>query len=223
MHKKISDIKVFISLQDSKCSECGENLGHNAWITLDKENGAICLSCSDLDHLVYLPSGDAALTRRAKKNSKLSAVVIKWSRARRRYERQGLLVESEGLDRAEKECLADSDLRERRRERSAEIREAIDQEYVNSFAVKVREMYPNCPPGREFEIAEHACLKYSGRIGRSAKAKEFSEEAIQLAVLAHIRHIETNYDDLLMRGLERSEARIEVEHEVMSLLYKWRG
>jgi hypothetical protein len=43
-----------------------------------KIKGKICLTCSDLDHLVYLPSGDAALTRRAKKNSKLSAVVIKW-------------------------------------------------------------------------------------------------------------------------------------------------
>ena len=71
-----------------------------------KIKGRICLTCSDLDHLVYLPSGDAALTRRAKKNSKLSAVVIKWSHARRRYERQGLLVESEGLEKAEKECLA---------------------------------------------------------------------------------------------------------------------
>jgi hypothetical protein len=221
--KKYSDIKVFISLQDSSCSECGENLGHNAWITLDKDKGALCLSCSDLNHLVYLPSGDAALTRRAKKNSKLSAVVIKWSRARRRYERQGLLVESEGLNEAEKECLADSEFRERRRERTTNRRKVIDQEYVQSFAIKIREMYPNCPTGREFDIAEYTCLKYSGRIGRSVEAKEFSKEAIQLAVIAHIRHVETNYDNLLMRGFERYEARSEVENKVMATLYKWRG
>lgn len=80
-----SDIKVFISLRDSICSECGENLGRKAWITLDKEKGALCLSCADLDRLIFLPSGDAALTRRSKKYSTLSAVVLKWSKARSRH------------------------------------------------------------------------------------------------------------------------------------------
>ncbi len=112
------EIKVFISSQDSTCSECGENLGHKAWITLDREKGALCLSCADLDHLIFLPSGDAALTRRSKKYSTLSAVILKWSRARKRYERQGLLVEEKGLELAEEECLADSEYRERCKERS---------------------------------------------------------------------------------------------------------
>ena len=88
------DLKVFITTSDSSCSECGEQLGRHAWITLAENKGALCLSCADLDHLVFLPSGDAALTRRAGKYSTLSAVVLKWSRARKRYERQGLLVES---------------------------------------------------------------------------------------------------------------------------------
>ena len=85
---------MFISTTDSKCDECGEDLGRKAWITLVEGKGALCLSCADLDHLVFLPSGSAALTRRAKKHSTLSAVVLKWSRARKRYERQGLLVEA---------------------------------------------------------------------------------------------------------------------------------
>ena len=94
---------------------------------------------------------------------------------------------------------------------------------MQGFAVKIREIYPDCPTGREYEISEHSCLKYSGRVGRSAKAKEFSKEAVQLAVIAHIRHAETNYDDLLMHGFERYEARSEVENKVTSLMYKWRG
>jgi hypothetical protein len=28
------DLKVFITNQDSTCDECGEKLGHHAWITL---------------------------------------------------------------------------------------------------------------------------------------------------------------------------------------------
>src|SRR5258706_9833338 len=88
-------------------SECGEELGRKAWITLAGERRALCLACADLDHLVFLPSGDAALTRRAYKHSKLAAVVLKWSRARKRYERQGILVEEAALALAEQECLAD--------------------------------------------------------------------------------------------------------------------
>jgi hypothetical protein len=54
-----------------------------------------------MDHLVLLPSGgDAGLTRRARKASTLSAVVVRWSRTRQRYERQGLLVEPAALKAA---------------------------------------------------------------------------------------------------------------------------
>jgi hypothetical protein len=77
-----SDLTVFIARRDVTCGECGEALGRHAWITLDRERGALCLACADLDHLVFLPAGDAALTRRAKKHSTLSAVVLEWSRAR---------------------------------------------------------------------------------------------------------------------------------------------
>jgi hypothetical protein len=109
------DLKVFISTTNSSCDECGENLGRKAWITLAGDRGALCLVCADLDHLVFLPSGDAALTRRARKHSTLSAVVLKWSRPRKRYERQGVLVEEKALGQAEQQCLADSEVRERRR------------------------------------------------------------------------------------------------------------
>ena len=87
-----TEIKVFISHRDSKCDECGEKLGTQAWITLEEDKGALCLACADLDELVFLPTGDAALSRRSKKYSILSAVVLKFSRARRRYERQGSLL-----------------------------------------------------------------------------------------------------------------------------------
>jgi hypothetical protein len=95
---KSEEIKVFISNRESKCDECGEELGRKAWITFDRDkaggeirsDGALCLTCADLDHFTFLPAGDAAVTRRARKHSALSAVVLKWSSARKRYERQGL-------------------------------------------------------------------------------------------------------------------------------------
>jgi hypothetical protein len=215
------DLKVFITTGESTCDECGEQLGRKAWITLVEDKGALCLSCADLDHLYFLPAGDAALTRRSQKYSKLSAVVLKWSRARKRYERQGLLVEKEALDRAEQECLADAEARERRREREAAHRAELDQQYVGQFAARVRELFPGCPPGVEREIAEHACQKYSGRVGRSAAAKALDEQAIRWAVTAHVRHVETEYDSLLTRGTERQEARAQVAGAVNRVLARW--
>jgi hypothetical protein len=126
------DLKVFISNRDSRCDECGEDLGHRAWITLVDEGRALCLGCADLDHLVFLPAGDTALTRRARKHSGLSAVVLKWSRPRKRYERQGLLVEEGALEQAEQECTADAATREARRARAAERRAELDGEYNRS-------------------------------------------------------------------------------------------
>lgn len=87
----------------------------------------------------------------------------------------------------------------------------------------MKELFPRCPAGREQEIAEHACLKYSGRIGRSASAKKFDEEAVRLAVIAHIRHAETEYDELLSKGYDRREARTEVEEDVLRVLKRWEG
>jgi len=92
----MNGIKVFITHREVQCAECGEQLGRHAWITLDGQKGVVCLSCADLDHLAYLPAGNRTLTRRARKGSRLSAVVLKWSRARKQYERQGVLVEEGG-------------------------------------------------------------------------------------------------------------------------------
>ena len=103
MAQRAAEIKVFISTNESKCDECGEELGRRAWITLAGDQVALCLACADLDHLVFLRRGDAALTRRSKKYSKLWAVILKWSRARKRYERQGLLVEAAALEKASAE------------------------------------------------------------------------------------------------------------------------
>ncbi|MCU0611824.1 MAG: DUF2293 domain-containing protein [Candidatus Eisenbacteria bacterium] len=216
------ELTVFMARGDSRCDECGTELGRGAWITLrGKDRGAACLSCADLDHLVFLPSGDAALTRRARKHSGLTAVVVQWSRTRKRYERQGLLVEEHALARAEGECEADAGARESRRARAADRRAELDDAYIGQFAAQIREIYPGCPAGRDREIARHACNKYSGRVGRSAAAKRLDDEAVHLAVIAHIRHHETSYDALLMRGHDQRDARDMIRDDVDKVIRQW--
>lgn len=217
----MTQLTVFITIGEVTCEECGADLGRHACITLTEDKKAICLTCADLEHLIFLPAGDAALTRRAGKYSHLSAVVFKWSRARKRYERQGLLVEVAALEQAEQECLADSEVRARRREREAVRRAGLDHQYVAQFAARVRQLFPNCPPGREQAMAEHACLKYSDRVGRTAAAKALDEIAVRLAVIAHIRHVETPYDALLGQGLDRREDRAEVAGQVEQIVAAW--
>jgi len=220
--EKPEDLKIFIVSKASSCGECGENLGRGAWISLNRDKGALCLACSDLDHLVFLPSGNTALTRRSKKYSRLWAVVLKWSKARKRYERQGLLVEESALEQAEEDCAADEDERARRRLLAQERHAELDKAYVKSFAVAICEQFPGCPIRTANTVARHTCRKYSGRVGRSAAAKVLDPAAVTLAMIAYIRHTHTQYDELLMTGWNRHDARRKIQHEVEARLKQWR-
>jgi len=51
--------------------------------------------------------------------------------------------------------------------------------------------------------------------------QSLEEEALTLAVVAHIRHRYSNYDELLMSVYERSEARAEIHDEVDRVLDRW--
>ncbi len=76
-----------------KCHRCGQT----GDLLIMENPGPACLRCVGLADLEYLPAGDALLSRRAKSKSKRCAVVVRFSRTRRRYERQGLLVEPQAL------------------------------------------------------------------------------------------------------------------------------
>jgi len=214
------DIVVFITRRAGKCAECGRELFKGNWIRLEKEQ-PLCLDCADLGHLEFLPRGNTALTRRATVHSPLRAVVVQWSRSRQHYERQGILVTPAAIQRAEEECLADADLRERRRERAAKVRETQEQAYLAEVTQTIRAAFPGCPPKEVARIAEWTCEKHSGRVGRSAAAKSLDPQALRLAVIARIRHEHTRYDELLMQHGDRSLARAEVHAEINEVLQRW--
>jgi hypothetical protein len=214
------DIVVFIVRRDTKCAECGDEIGPGRWIRLENDK-ALCLDCADLGHLEYLPSGNTALTRRATKHSPLRVVVVQWAYARKRYERQGILVTAGALLRAEEECLADEESRARQRERAAARREFEDREYESTVAETLKTQFPGCPPDEAARIAAWTCRKHSSRVGRSAAAKELDPQALRLAVIAHIRHEHTRYDELLMQYGDRQQAREMVRSEIEKRLAVW--
>ncbi len=218
---KAPDLVVFEKVSvEGNCSECGAELLQGDYLTKEKDQ-PLCLKCADMDHLVFLPSGEAALTRRARKYSSLSAVVVRFSRARKRYERQGLLVTEEGLAKAEEECAEDAPARAEARARAAVARQEEDHEFVDALALAILQAYPGCPAKKAREIAEHTGRRSSGRVGRSAAGRALDPTAVKLAVVAHIRHAETNYDELLCRGVERLEARTLIGERIDQVLAQW--
>jgi hypothetical protein len=82
-----------------KCHRCGST----GDLLIMEGPGPACLRCLGLDDLEILAAGDALLTRRAKAKSAKYAVVVRFSRSRKRYERRGLLVEPQALAAAERE------------------------------------------------------------------------------------------------------------------------
>jgi hypothetical protein len=215
---KPPDLVVVWPIKDWTCATCG---GTGDLLIMD-EPGPLCLTCADMDHLVYLPAGDAALTRRAKATSRLSAVIVRFSRSRKRCERQGILVEEEALQGAERQRLADEEARARRRERDVERRRAEDVDLRRRFAEEIVRLFPACPPSRAEAVARQAAARGSGRVGRSAAGRALDRDAIELAVTASVRHEDAANDELLMAGTKRADARERVRDDVDRLLERWR-
>ena len=95
---KEADRIVYILRRETQCGRCQRELWQKEFICLTGGE-AICLDCAGIAHLEYLPVGDPAVTRRATKYSDLHVVVMKKSPARKRSERQGVLVEAEAIRR----------------------------------------------------------------------------------------------------------------------------
>jgi hypothetical protein len=84
------------------CHRCGGG----GDLLMMENSGPACLGCLGLDDLEFLPAGDALLSRRVKAKSTRCAVVVRFSRSRRRYERQGLLVEPQALAEVQRDLVA---------------------------------------------------------------------------------------------------------------------
>jgi hypothetical protein len=97
------ELVVIQPLNDAwTCHRCG---GTGDLLMMENP-GPACLRCVGLDDLEFLGAGDALLTRRIKAKSDRHAVVVRFSKSRRRYERQGLLVEPQALTQVQRELAA---------------------------------------------------------------------------------------------------------------------
>lgn len=212
---------VFEILRDGKCSECGVEIGEGAFLFMEAEQ-PLCLVCAGFGDLEFHVAGDLALTRRATKHSARNAVVVRFSRTRRRYERQGVFVETSALDRAERECAEDADERAAGCAREAVRRREEDRKLVARMAKQIGVLFSCCPPHELATIAEHTAARGGGRVGRTEAGGNLEEGALTAAVVAAVRHKHTEYDKLPVRGMDRTAARERVAGKIDEIMAAWR-
>ena len=211
---------VFEILRDSECTECGAELPRDSLLFLEAEQ-ALCLACAGMGDLEFLPAGDTALTRRATKYSGKTATVVRFSRSRGRYERQGILAESAAIEKAEAECTQDADARAQAREYAALVGARQDEELVERMTARILTLFTRCTAREARAIAAHTATRGSGRVGRSEAGRNLEERALFAAVAAAVRHRHTNYDELLASGEDRESARRHVGGKVRGILAAW--
>lgn len=200
--------KVVAAETTWECGTCGDTGG----LILKAKSGGICLDCAGLGHLVFLPAGDAALTRRARKASPQSAVVIRNNRARQRLERQGILADNKAIEFAARQCLDEAD-RDGQDEREM---------FRRDVAAAIQQQFPGCPATRADAIAYHHALRFSGRDRRCETERALAPEAIEAAVASSACHVDTDYDDLLKSGVAHADARHRVSGRIRDILHMWR-
>jgi hypothetical protein len=96
-----------------------------------------------------------------------------------------------------------------------------DRHFAAAFKQVIHVEFPACPAEAATAIAAHASVRGSGRVGRSAAGQALDPQAVRAAVVAHIRHVHTEYDSLLMQGVERRAARERIRSRVQEVIDAW--
>jgi hypothetical protein len=97
--------------------------------------------------------------------------------------------------------------------------EKRDAAVIRDAGAELSVQFPKMPTGEKELVLKHGFRKYSGRVGRTGQMP--LSRKIQLAVIAHIRHKHTRYDELLRNGADRLEARKSVQKKIQDILREW--
>ncbi|EXJ77568.1 hypothetical protein A1O3_09795 [Capronia epimyces CBS 606.96] len=96
-----------------------------------------------------------------------------------------------------------------------------DQVTINTEAKQtIKDLFPNIPDKDLFQIIKTAFQKGDNKVGTADEIPLVRRA--QLSVVAHIRHMYTQYDKLL-RKVPYNDARHMVEQDTLKKLIEWRG
>lgn len=109
---------------------------------------------------------------------------------------------------------------ETRAERAANVIKR-DESIARGFQKEIMNAFPQIPSKALQNVLKIALEKGKGKVGRTGKLD--IQRKAHLAVWAHIRHCETDYDALLRNGVAREEARQQVEAKIKEVRKAWGG
>lgn len=110
--------------------------------------------------------------------------------------------------------------RETRADRAANVLKR-DESIAKGFEKEIMKEFPHIPSDSLRKTLKIALEKGKGKVGRTGKLDV--RRKVHLAVRAHIRHCETDYDTLLRNGVAREDARKLVEAKIQDVFKAWRG
>ncbi|KAJ4301526.1 hypothetical protein N0V90_003619 [Kalmusia sp. IMI 367209] len=111
-----------------------------------------------------------------------------------------------------------ADYEQRQRLQGNLVTDTDDKDHIRGA---IREIFPKIPEADLTSIANHAFEEGTNRVG-NAKGLSLARR-VQLAVVAHIRHTYTEYDNILKHKTGTwTEARQRVEHVSLAKLKEWR-
>lgn len=96
-----------------------------------------------------------------------------------------------------------------------------DAAIEENFEDAMLKMFPHIPKPEIPQIIKHALKKHARRVGRANTVA--LHERVRLAVRAHIRHVHTDYEQLLRRGVDRAAARQRIWPRLNEIARLWGG
>jgi len=103
----------------------------------------------------------------------------------------------------------------------AEAVQKRDAAKEDTFEDAIVKLFPKIPKVEVPQIVKHSLKKHSRRVGRTNKVA--LQDRVKLAVRAHIRHVHTDYDQLLKQGASRAVAREKVWERINEVARQWGG
>ncbi|KAH6841184.1 hypothetical protein B0I37DRAFT_386327 [Chaetomium sp. MPI-CAGE-AT-0009] len=103
----------------------------------------------------------------------------------------------------------------------AEAVQKRDAAIEENFEEAIVKLFPKIPKSEVPQILKHPLKKHSRRVGRTGTVA--LQDRVKLAVRAHIRHVHTEYDELLKRGASRLAAREKIWDRLNEVARQWGG
>ena len=93
-----------------------------------------------------------------------------------------------------------------------------ERQKAQVLAGHIKRLFPACPQSKVNTIANY-CIKNTSRLRYAETLTD--EEKAEKAVFAYIRHVLTDYDDLISGTMTRADARTAVQPQIQEILERW--